>query len=99
MNEDRDIAAKLKNEIIDLKNHIKKQNKKMVSIMAENSHLRDAMQQLLEHQKASLLSFEKKHRGCIDSIIEMVEKPNFVTLPAPQRVKAVKVEYGKIILG
>lgn len=93
------IIAKQKNEIVDLKNHIQKQNKKISRLHASIQTIDKEMKEFSLRQKKSMNSFESRHKKCIDNIIKIVGCSNFSTLPKSVRVKAIESEYKKIIIG
>ena len=97
-NDSKQQINRLNNLNVDLKNTNKDLNKKLVNALARVRHLENGIVDLANHQKRALQSFEKKHRKCIDDILEIVENPNFVTFPDADRRKVVELEYRKILV-
>ena len=97
-NDSKQQINRLNNLNVDLKNTNKDLNKKLVNALARVRHLENGIVDLANHQKRALQSFEKKHRKCIDDILEIVENPNFVTFPDADRRKVIELEYRKILV-
>lgn len=91
--------AKTKNELIDLKNHVKKEGKKYAQVSARKTELEKGIVALNNKITDDLKDFEKKHAKTIDSVIHMVEQENFNTLPSIERGDAVRKVYNSMLIG